>query len=70
VTGAGLRLKKCGAGAGWDGLWDGAGVGCGQEQACGTGAGQERARFLKFMRGGFNFCRCGAERTKNSNVGL
>jgi len=24
-TGAGLRPKKCGAGAGWDGLRDGAG---------------------------------------------
>jgi len=36
-TGAGLRPKKCGAGAGWDGLLGG----CGQNfsNSCGCGAG-------------------------------
>ena len=55
-TGAGLKSKKCGAGAGWDGLR-------------GAGVGRERARFLKLIRvrGGFKFCGCKAGAGKNFN---
>ena len=42
-TGAGLRPKKCGAGAGWVGLRDGAGWKC-------AGAGRVRTKFLKLLR--------------------
>ena len=37
-TGAGLRQKKCGAGAGWDGLRGG--CGCGQISQTPAGAGR------------------------------
>jgi len=63
-TAAGLRPKKCGAGAGWDGLRGGRGLevcGAGADKiSIPAGAGWERTTFLFLrVRGGFKFCGCG-----------